>query len=430
MRFTAREVLVPVVAGDAATAVLARIVADGGLPAPHPAKLEPEISELLNVGLYSAGQMARAAVRRLRRRYWPRPHTAALSVANPGELFGLAEENARSAELGLALALLLFQSQASTRCVLATGSVSSVDGGKVSVLPVNHLHRKFATVEKHYLQIDIARPPVLMLVPETDPDGNGVAKRYAPEIERLAALGIAVQPVSDLSEAAERIDALRPAWPTGARATVATALAALLLVGLASAAIRALSVPIPLAFTDALLVEGGTIQQAPFRATRQPEGTWVSRPPCSTKDGLPAYRPNDQVMFAARAGDRMDWIGQLSGLYITLVAVTPGSIIKVMPINAADRAYAPGEPIFWAWPLTKPSEPGPILIAVLAQRLGPLDRDQLAKNLHSQLKLLEPAERLNGAQRYLEQIAPGAMFYYLREIGENEQCSSRDPDRE
>jgi hypothetical protein len=423
MQFTAREVLVPVVADDGKAAVLGRMVADGKLPDPHPAKLEPEISELLSVGLYGAGQMARAAVRRLPRRYWPRPHATALSVAKPGELLGLAEENAGSAELGLALALLLFQSQASTRCVLATGTLASAGGGRVRVTPVHHLRPKFAAVEKHYLQTGIARPPTLMLVPDTDPDGQAVLKRYALEARRLAALGIAVVPVSDLADAAERLGALYSVWPPGARAAFATAVGIVFLVGLTSATTLALRAPIPLAFADAVAIEGGAVRRTPFRAVLQPEGTWVSRPPCATQDGLPAYRLHDQVMFAARTGDRMDWVGRVGGLHVVLVAVTPAPVVKVMPINAVDRSYAPGELIFWAWPVTEPKEPGPVLIAVLAKRLWPFDREGLANDLRSRLKLVETEERLNAARLHLEQIAPGAMFYYLREIGEDERCS-------
>jgi hypothetical protein len=421
MLFSPREVLVPFVAGNGGVAVLGRIVADGGLPAPHPAKLEPEISELLSVGLYGAGQAARAAVRRLRQRYWPTPRATALSVVNPGELLGLAEENARSAELGLALALLLFQSQAPIRCVLATGTLASVDGGQVRVASVHHMRPKFAAVEKHYRQAGIARPPTLMLVPETDPDGYAVAKRYASEIRRVAALGIAVQPVSDLKEAAERIGALHPAWPTSARAAAVTAPAVLVVTGLVSAAVLALRAPIPLAFADAVAVEGGAIQRTPFRAKLERNDTWTLLPQCRTQDGLPAYRPYDQIMFALRTGEPTDWISRQTGLHIASVTVAPG-LVKVLPIDTVDRSYAPGEVIFRAWPLIEPVRPGPVLIAFLARRLYPFNRERLQADLDSRLRALNSEEQLNAARLHLEQIAPAAIFYYLREIGEDEQC--------
>src|SRR5262245_14445484 len=117
--FETREALIPMVGGKL-LGTLCRIAADGELPPAHPAQLDRALSELLESGLYQAGQQAKAAAHmfKLPRSGWLRATTVALHVVNPGDVVGLAAENATSAELGLALAMLMYRGQTDERCVL------------------------------------------------------------------------------------------------------------------------------------------------------------------------------------------------------------------------------------------------------------------------------------------------------------------------
>jgi hypothetical protein len=292
----------------------------------------------------------------------------------------------------------------------------------VRVGPVHHLRGKFTAIERHYRQAGIATPPRLMLVPEVDSDGHDVVDRYALEIRRLREFGITVEPAADLTSVARRLGALNPAWPMRARATIAIATLGVVLAGLSSAAALALWAPIPLAFDDAVAAGGGRILQTPFRAALESGGRWVPLPPCTTRDGMPSFRLHERVMLALRVGSPADWAGLIGGYHLSLVAVTT-ALVKVVPVDEMERSYQPGELMFRAWPVTDPAEPGPALIAVLAQRLWPFNRKRLEADLRSLIDPLKPGERFNAARLYLEQAAPGAIFYHLREIGENERCS-------
>src|SRR5262249_30191456 len=151
MAFSAREVLIPLV-GSGEAGALCRVAADGHLPPQHPAHLDRSISELLEGGLYQAGQQARAAVRRLQLGGWlRRPAPVAVSIVNPGDVAGLAPDNSASAELGLALAMLMFTTQSPNRIVIASGALESGSADlDCPIRPVHHLRAKFVLVEKYF----------------------------------------------------------------------------------------------------------------------------------------------------------------------------------------------------------------------------------------------------------------------------------------
>jgi hypothetical protein len=209
MPFTSREVLIPLV-GPGSGGALCRVAADGNLPPHHPAHLDRSISDLLESGLYQAGQQARAAVRRLRLNggWLRRPAPVALSIVNPGDVAGLAPDNSASAEIGLALAMLMYLAQSPNQTVIASGSLeaNSVDpDGRIR--PVHHLHAKFGVVERHFRQSGVAAPPALFFTPAVDVDQAEVREKYADAVARLLAMGIDVVPVASLRAAAEKLRA-------------------------------------------------------------------------------------------------------------------------------------------------------------------------------------------------------------------------------
>jgi hypothetical protein len=153
-KFAAREALIPLV-GDAAGGSVARIAADAELAAPHAAHLDRSLIELLENGLYQAGQQAKSAVRQfpLPGHTWLPRASEALHVVNPGDVVGLGAENANSAELGLALALLMFRAQSEQRAVIASGALDLNSGRRdVPVLPVHHLAGKLRLIVRHFSQ--------------------------------------------------------------------------------------------------------------------------------------------------------------------------------------------------------------------------------------------------------------------------------------
>jgi hypothetical protein len=416
MSYTPREVLIPVVGGAGAGDAIIRVRADGTLPAPHAAGLEGEISELLQFGLYAAGQQARAAVPAiLGRSGWTRLVPMALWIQNPGEAQGLSDENAASAELGLALGLVMFRHQSAVRQVIATGRVAVRQGDAAVVAPVHHIARKMQVVLAITRQAGAAAPPGLFLTPATDPDGTPVAQRYAGLIAQLAAIGIEVRPVADLRDAARAVGGLDPIAPPLRRWLGRTAAGIAAFAALGGLAAWALDRPIALTFEPAAF-DGGRIAATPLRARRD-GGMFRLLPGCDGRDGTPQYRPGDLVMAKVRAGSAQDWTRILGRHRLSLVAVTPGNVVKVIPLPGSGE-LDPGGQLSFAVTVSEPAEE--MLLYVLARRLRPVDGERLSRELRAALEPRAPAERLNVATLMLGNQGAGRLGYQLRIVAGDE----------
>ena len=427
MKWTAREALIPLVGGGGGGrgGALGRVLADADLPPPHPARLDPAISELLEHGLYQAGQQAVAALRRhrQRRRGWLGARIGALAVANPGDFLGLTAANAGSAELGLALALALFRAQSRTLSILATGTLAPGDPDpRVPVQPVHHLGAKLAHIDRHFRQAGGSPPPRWCLVPTVDPDGAVVSERYAIAIAALAELGITVQPVATLAEALDLIGARdlapRPAerflrWSLGTSAAV---------VSLGVVAMFWVERPLPLDFVPASL-PGGQVALTPMRAYWHPERELQPLPECRLGAGsLPLYRNGEVVALRVRLPETGNGLERLMGHYAVLVGVGSASGVKVLPLrpDRSDAALVPGAIQAVLVPVAGPEEDN--LLAVLVRRARPFDRDVLHGQLGIHLEGLGPEERISAAGNWLESYAPGVLTYRFRNTTQEVPC--------
>lgn len=194
---------------------------------------------LRQAGLYQSGCTAASAVRKLelkkptlavyqrlnRRAYVDtlRLHLAAARVPADWQT-AAGNIEGRSAELGLALVLLLAASQAPHRLVIATGRLGGQPAGTrpedpdVEVLSVGKLPEKLRLVERLAINKELPRgwdhsDPVWLFTPTTfDNDGEPVAVETLPEVARLQALGVTVIPVKTLGEAAGHLKAKRARW--------------------------------------------------------------------------------------------------------------------------------------------------------------------------------------------------------------------------
>jgi hypothetical protein len=435
MSFTPREVLIPLV-GSAAGGALCRVAADGYLPPHHPAHLDRAISDLLESGLYQAGQQARAAVRRLKVNggWFHRPAPVALSIVNPGDVAGLAPDNSTSAELGLALAMLMYVTQSPSGTVIASGALEAnsadADG---PIRAVHHLRAKFAVLEKYFRQSGVSSPPAVFFTPEMDVDGVPIADKHADSVQALRALGIEVVPVSSLRAAAARLKALRlqqrphEVWLRrgGIAGLVLLAVAAGKVSVSVSGALLS-RVPIPMEFLASALGDG-RIVQTPARFHRKSDNISYPALPCRTATGLPLYRVGDTLAAKIRSGSPDDWVGMFGPNYHVLVAIAPTGgtgadskpVIKVLPFATPwDGPVRPGEKIEFSDDVQEADE----LVVVLAQRFEPFDRDRLAAELHQRLDPLQPSERVNAATNFLRRSAPGWLEYVFRTTSKGEDC--------
>ena len=190
------------------------------------------------VGLYKVGLQAASSVRKLgltiprlalyqqyhRQAYVERQrlHLAARKVTDDWRQSLQSTIEGTSAELGLALALLLSASSARPQCVIATGRLGGQPAGllefaDVEVLKVNSLPEKLRLVtrlaEQHRLPHSDKSEPLLFFTPtHHDVNGQSVAVSDLPEVTALVRWGVKVIPITRLSEAARLLGAQRARW--------------------------------------------------------------------------------------------------------------------------------------------------------------------------------------------------------------------------
>lgn len=130
----------------------------------------------------------------------------------------------RSAELALALALLLAASRGPHHLVIATGRLGGQPAGTrpedpdVEVLSVGKLPEKLRLVEELAKTRNLPRgrdhtDPIWLFTPTmSENGGESVTVEALPEVARLKDVGITVIPVKTLGEAARRLKAQRARW--------------------------------------------------------------------------------------------------------------------------------------------------------------------------------------------------------------------------
>lgn len=375
------------------------------------ARHDLRVADLQEDALGPAGLSATAAAHRVRLRggRWPGRATGALYVDNPKELSGLYAENSGSAELGVALALVMYRAQSSARAVLATGTLALSEGSdEVSIGPVCGLKAKLRIVAEHFSRPGAAPPPRLCLVPERDLAAGDLNS----EIGNLRTLGIKVQGVKTLADAARRVGARRRALHPRQRAVrrlFALACAWLIAWGAWTILVRA---PIPLKFT-ALVSPDGTILATPARSRDPPGSGW--QPPCRLAGSdLPGFVIGERIAMRLSTGGESDLLAWLLGYQHALVSISTVSGLKVL-LPGSRRSIPPGMRPGYQIEVREPEEE--TLFAWLARRgWDPFDAVALEAELHRSLGPLKPPERMNAARNLLKDYAPGVLFYSFRSI--------------
>ncbi|UYO54597.1 hypothetical protein [Rhodopseudomonas palustris] len=347
----------------------------------------------------------------------------ALAIVNPGDVTGLAPDNSASAELGLALAKLMYIAQSPAALVIATGALDTGGGeANVRIRPIHHLRTKLSHVLEYFGQPGVSSPPELFFTPETDVDGALVVQKYAELIACLRTIGIIVVPVGTLRDAAAKLGAMRIAagarqrW--GRRAIIAAGLLATMMLGLFVASERSIVLEfMPRAFAD------GRIVETPVRLRELVEGGEHVAPPCTPSHGLPLFQVGEQFAAEVRSGDVDGWMEAIDRHYHVLVAVSAKSGSKVLTLPAPTNATGikAGDTIRYRFDIVDgPDEDN--LIVVLARRWRPFDAERLSTELHHRLDHLQPTERLAAARAYLASVAPGALEFMFRTVKGDPSC--------
>jgi len=450
MGFGPRTVLVPLAGPDERSGRIARVQADGLWPEKNVAGLNPQISQLNDWQLYEAGAIALGAMRRLSlpfkglallhgRRRGAGAAAAVLSVTNGPEIAGLHNQHNQSAELGLALALLMYGGQSRDKMVIATGRLARAAGpgsalpDDVEILPVGGLAGKIEAIRR---SLDLYRGEapsarILFFLPARCASGGKTIDRHAAALQELqeafgeCGLELEICPVKSLREAACRLG-IRAMAATMAERLLAGALAAgaaLLLLGLLASAW--LDRPLPLSFLPVRAASGAPVA-SPARARYDAASRhYVMQKNCMDERRLPLYRAGDWMIVHAGAGAEK-WLSFLpERVHFIVVAVSEKSGIKVFPPatfrkGAGDEIMPPGE-LSIALPVSGPDEHNKIII--LARRLLPFDAAGLQKRLNHEIAGLPPARYINRAVSFLAGQAPGYLDYSFLSLAREPACT-------
>jgi hypothetical protein len=401
---------------------------------------------LRKVGLYQAGCAAASAVRKLGIR---QPLTALYQRISrlawiegqrlqPAGAQGPSE--GRSAELGLALVLLMCASGSRQRQIIATGALGGQARGTldddVEVLPVGSLPAKLrlvSTLAQHQGLPGIgAGGEVLFFTPRKfEQDGRWLEVESLPEVAQLKAQRVRVVPVERLSEAAAELRALRARHLFHDR--VAQALvAALLLVAFTGYAWSALHQrPVVMTF----LPGGGTaLVPEPYRVCFTKDGGFYPSP--LGREGLARSIPAGETLgWRVRIGEPEDGGTGLAGwfrperYYVAQVMVSEHSQAKVMVPQLAGNetvTVSPGGIWEWGWQLNdRPENNGLVL---LARPEAPFDPDALRAELIKQFPPAAGSDAgatldVTAASNFIAGKAPGAAKFIIQTVERSVPCT-------
>jgi hypothetical protein len=402
---------------------------------------------LRKVGLYQAGCAAASAVRKLGIR---QPLTALYQRISrlawiegqrlqPAGARGPSE--GQSAELGLALVLLMCASGSRHRQVIATGALGGQPHGvlddDVEVLPVGSLPEKLrlvSTLAQHGGLPGVGSgPEVLFFTPRRfEQDGLWSEVEALPEVARLKEMGVRVIPVERLSQAAAELKALRARHLFHDHLAQAL-VAGLLLVALAGYGWSALQQqPIAMTFLPG---GGAALEPEPYQA-------------CFTKDGgfYPIPLGREGLARSIPVGETLGWRVQVgapengrTGLaswfvpehyYVAQVMVSERSRAKVMVPQRAGTdvvTVPPGGIWEWGWQLNDRTENNGLVL--LAQAEEPFDPDALRAALIEQFPATAGASPdgaemdVTAAINFIAGKAPGAATFIIQTVERSVQCN-------
>ncbi|MEM9140323.1 MAG: hypothetical protein AAGB15_10900, partial [Pseudomonadota bacterium] len=427
-----RTVLVPLAAGQTGRiAVINASDDDGqGVGTAVGANMDPRIADLFDYDLYSAGQRAVASLGLLpspERRRWlllsPKARRAKLSVATPDAFHGLSEENNRSAELGLALGLIMAGRERSVPTVLATGALSLGDGDNLAtatVEPIGGIEQKCAAALK-FLQsgrggawsdgIDFITP-ARALDGQAFSDAHGVALADLCEQAAKAGIEIRHRPIATLAEALPYLH-LSPASAHRLEGVARSAAVLAACLVLASAAVLTWS-STPLAMHFAPITVGSEEIATPVRSVYQPDldGS-VSMPVCRSSDGLAQVAAGEELTFAIETDPTK---APLAALDFAVIVLGDTSEPKIFPMNALPRE---GRPALTDQGRIRLGARIPVIdqpdeemkLIVLSQKLWRLPLDEIEGKLAAIRSDPETAEPINAAVRYLSRLGGGYLDY-------------------
>ncbi len=397
---------------------------------------------LRKVGLYQAGCAAASAVRKL----GLEPPIGALyqHVARLAWIEGQRLQAAgasgpsegRSAEIGLALALLMGASGSPDRQVIATGALGGQPSGHpiddVEILPVGSLQAKLSlvlTLASHDNLPRFSRDRELLFFTPLTFEAGGEQREVAslPEVEQLAKFGVRVVPVGRLGEAATILKARRARHLAADRLLqAAAAVMAVIIIGGAAWHLW----PSPKVTMTFLPAGGVALAAEPYQACFTADGGYYPVP--LDREGIVRTMPagstlgwnvtiEDQVTDSHLLG-RWAKPDQYHVAQVMLSSSSPAKVIAPSTPDGRPIELVPGKAWEWGWKLT--DKPENNMLVLLAQPEEPFDAAAIREALVEEF----PSNSTDGhldltaAANFLSSLAPGSVRFDVRTVEGKDQC--------
>jgi len=358
-------------------------------------------------------------------------------------------DEGRSAQLGLALALLSRVSASAPAAIIATGALerdhtstarsSGLKSSDVEVVPVGELPAKLCLIldaarRGVFQQLEGRPRRICFFTPRTfEHNGQCLPVQQLKEVDALKHSGIEVIPIQWLSEAAEKIGARRTRYLTQDYLCQVALGCLLLLVVFVSAWSAWTLHPIPMAFLE----DGAsTTEPTPFRVCTSPDGTDRAVP--LKEQGLaPIIPAASTIGWVVQIGEDETLDAQLAaslafgGYHLAHVMLSehtaPILLTPTDPRTGEPVRVRPGNSYAWQWLLNGRAEENALVI--LARRHHSFDLDGLSENLTARFVRHSPTPNevtvdLVGARNFLISRAPGALWFGFRTTKGGDVCAA------
>lgn len=443
--FSPRSVLIPLANLGGRDGRVARIVAGGVRTAYHAAGLNPHITDLHDWNLYEAGSNALGVVKNfvlptesLLGRLRIRPLTAHISVTNGPEILGLDRHNAKSAELGIALAALMYETQSAAKMAIATGSLAqnALPDGDIAILPIAYIDQKIAALRDalERQKGGAFASSIVFILPDKTEAGEKTAEVYAAELGSLQAQFKAQGVALSFCFAGRLRTALAALGGRAMKAHPAEKFASRVIAGAGAAALCALGLltflnaPIKLSFAEIDIASGERLD-SPLRGVFDVSlQKYVVEKVCLGPQRMPVLRNGDSLFIRVKA--EADAVSRLLGYNFAVLTVSEHSpvraftsdMISLTPEAARLKSLNPNAQTELAGIIDITPPPERTTVFVLAQRWRHFDPGSLKREVEEVIADKPGADRINSAAAYLARRAPGYIDYYFVSTEDEPKC--------
>lgn len=397
---------------------------------------------LRKVGLYQAGCAAASAVRKLGIEppigalYQQVARLAWIEAQRLQSASPTGPSEGRSAELGLALALLMGASGSPDRQVIATGALGGQPSGQASddveILPVGSLSGKLdlvLTLASHNNLPRFERErELLFFTPLTfEQDGEQRDVASLPAVEQLLKFGVRVVPVGRLGEAATILKARRSRHLAADRLLQGAAAVMALII---AAGVAWHLWPNPRITMTFLPAGGMALAAEPYQACFTPDGGYYPVP--LDRDGIVRTMPigstlgwNIRIEDPGSDDHLLGRWTQPDQYHLAQVMLASSSAAKVVTPSLPDGRpvqLPPGGAWEWGWKLT--DKPENNMLVLLARPEKPFDAAEIRHALVEQFPAF-PADGsldLTAAANFLSSLAPGSVHFNVRTVEGEDRC--------